>query len=134
MFLFRSNRTKNLSKKMLGNMKPSEIVELVKDDQMRGSDVPRWVEAMIEEFCTILLQRFEFYEARYRNRFSDSTSLIEKMEAENPGSMGHTWYFYEMTTGEWEFTWDTWLKPSDINATEYGTRKLKSINVIKIIF
>ena len=62
----------------------------------------------------------------------DSSRMV--YEAENPGSMGHTWYFYEMTTGEWEFTWDTWLKPSDINATEYGTRKLKSINVIKIIF
>ena len=54
---------------------------------------------------------------------ADSSRMV--YEAENPGSMGHTWYFYEMTTGEWEFTWDTWLKPSDINATEYGTRKLK---------
>lgn len=79
MFLFRSARTKQLSRKMLGNMKPSEILELVKDRQMQDSDVPRWVEAMIAEFCTILVQRFEFYEARYRNRYADATSLIEKM-------------------------------------------------------
>ena len=64
---------------MLGNMKPSEILELVSDDQIQGSDVPQWVEAMITEYCTILVQRFDFYEARYVNRFPEATSLIEKM-------------------------------------------------------
>ena len=79
MFLFRSARIKSLSKKMLGNMKPTEIFELVTDRQMKQSDVPLWVESMITEFCTILTQRFEFYEARYLNRFEHATTLIEKM-------------------------------------------------------
>ena len=64
---------------MLGNMKPSEILEMVEDAQIKESDVPRWVEAMIEEYCTILLQRFDFYEARYTNRFPEATTFIEKM-------------------------------------------------------
>lgn len=79
MFLFHSTRTKNLSKKMLGNMKPAEILELVQDHQIKGSDVPQWVEAMIEEFCTVLVQRFAFYEARYQNRFPNAGTFIEKM-------------------------------------------------------
>ena len=62
----------------------------------------------------------------------DSSRMV--YEAEQPGGSGHTWYFYEMTTGEWEFTWDTWLKESDINPNEYGTRKLKSINAKKMNF
>merc|ERR1719197_62333 len=49
----------------------------------------------------------------------DSSRMV--YEAEQPGGSGHTWYFYEMTTGEWEFTWDTWLKESDIDTNEYGT-------------
>ena len=63
---------------------------------------------------------------------SDPSRMV--YEAENPGSSGHTWYFYDMTSGEWEFTWDTWLKPSDIDFNRYGTRKLKSINATKVIF
>ena len=79
MLLFDSSNTKQISKKMLGNMKPTEMLELVRDDQIRRSDVPQWVETMIEECCTVLVQRFEFYEARYQNRFSDAVTLIEKM-------------------------------------------------------
>ena len=63
---------------------------------------------------------------------SDPSRMV--YEAENPGSRGHTWYFYDMTSGEWEFTWDTWLKPSDIDFNNYGRRKLKSINATKVIF
>ena len=79
MLLFHSSNTKQISKKMLGNMKPSEIWELVKDQQIKKSDVPRWVDLMIEEYCTVLVRRFEFYEARYENRFGNVESLIEKM-------------------------------------------------------
>ena len=68
-----------LSKKMLGNMKPSEVLELVNDMQIKRSDVPRWVEAMIDEFCTVLVQRINFYEARYRNRYALANTLIEKL-------------------------------------------------------
>ena len=64
---------------MLGNMKPSEMVELVKDPQIQRSDVPRWVMTMINECCTIFVQRTIFYDARFLNRYGDSLSLIEKM-------------------------------------------------------
>ena len=60
-------------------MKPAEMVEMVNDVQLQGSDVPQWVEAMVEEFCTILVRRFDFYEARYQNRYPRTTTLIEKM-------------------------------------------------------
>lgn len=60
-------------------MKPSEILEMVSDGQLKESDIPSWVEAMIEEYCTILVQRFDFYEARYHNRYAEFTSLIGKM-------------------------------------------------------
>ena len=63
---------------------------------------------------------------------SDPSRMV--YEAEHQGTGNHTWYFYEMTTGEWEFTWDAWLKPSDINVNKYGTRKLKSINSLKNVF
>ena len=57
---------------------------------------------------------------------SDSSRMVYKAEFE---SSNHTWYFYEMESGEWEFTSDS----IDINP-EYGTRKLKSINATKMIF
>lgn len=79
MMLFQSNRTKLLSKKMLGNMKPSEILELVNDDQIRRSDVPQWVNGMIEEYCTVFVERVDFYEARFNNRYRNAELLIEKM-------------------------------------------------------
>ena len=63
---------------------------------------------------------------------SDPSRMV--YEAKNPGSKGHKWYFYDMTSGEWEFTWDAWLKPSDIDFNNYGRRKLKSINATKVIF
>lgn len=79
MSLFRSNRINEISRKMLGNMKPSEILELVRDPQIKNSDVPKWVELVIEEYCTILVRRFEFYDARFVNRHGQLDSLIEKM-------------------------------------------------------
>ena len=79
MLLFRSTRTRQITKKMLGNMKPSEMLELVTDPEIKNSDVPRWVELMIEEYCSMLVERFEWYEARYENRYGQIDSLIEKM-------------------------------------------------------
>ena len=58
---------------------------------------------------------------------SDSSRMVYKAEFE---SSNHTWYFYEMESGEWEFTSDS----IDINPAEYGTRKLKSINATKMFF
>ena len=80
MFLFRSNRTRKISKKMLGNMKPSEIVELVKDVDVRNSDVPQWVDLMITEYCKMFVERCRFYEGRFEHRYPEATTLIEKME------------------------------------------------------
>ena len=58
---------------------------------------------------------------------SDSSRMVYEAEFE---STGRKWYFYEMESGEWEFTSDS----IDINPTEYGTRKLKSIIATKMIF
>ena len=79
MILFRSSRTRGISKKMLGNMKPSEIVELVADSEIKNSDVPNWVELMISEYCKLFVRRCEFYDTRFENRFPEATSLIQKM-------------------------------------------------------
>ena len=59
---------------------------------------------------------------------ADSSRMVYEAESE---SSGHTWYFYEMESGEWEFTWESWLTPGTITPGEYGTRKLKSINETK---
>ena len=79
MILFRSERTRQISKKMLGNMKPSEMLELVTDPDVENSDVPEWVELMIETYCTMLVERFDWYEARYTNRYGQVNSLLRKM-------------------------------------------------------
>ena len=77
--LFNSNRSRQISKKMLGNMKPSEILDLVRDPHIKKSDVPKWVEQSIEEYCTVLVERFECYEERFLNKHDQVDSLIEKM-------------------------------------------------------
>ena len=79
MMLFNSSRSRRISKKMLGNMKPCEILDLVSDPQLKKSDVPKWVELSIKEYCTVLVERFECYEARIVNRYGQVDSLIEKM-------------------------------------------------------
>ena len=55
---------------------------------------------------------------------SDSSRMVYESEFESGGSK---WYFYEMESGEWDFTWNSMA----ITPGEYGTRKLKSINATK---
>ena len=78
--LFRSNRIREISRKMLGNMKPSEIVELVSEPDVKNSDVPAWVDLVIEEYCKIFTERCSFYESRFEYRYGRNLSLIAKMD------------------------------------------------------
>ena len=59
---------------------------------------------------------------------ADSSHMVYEAESE---SGGFTWYFYEVESGEWKFTWLTPDITPDITPGEYGTRKLKSINATK---
>ena len=79
MLLFRSSRTRGISKKMLGHMKPSEIVELIEDSEVSGSDVPAWVDLMIREYCKMFVERCNFHDTRFENRFPNAVSLIHKI-------------------------------------------------------
>ena len=77
--MFRSARTRKVLRKMFGGMKPSEMWDLAKDEQLKHSDIPQWIEQMIRQECTILMSRFEHYKDKYIAKYGHIGSCIEKM-------------------------------------------------------
>ena len=60
-------------------MTPKEVLHLVKDKELKNSDIPEWVERTLREECTVLIGRLARYEARIRDRFGFLGSTIEKL-------------------------------------------------------
>ena len=60
-------------------MKPSEILHLVKDRELRESDIPEWVERMLRKECKLLVERLMRYNAKIRDRHGFLGSVIEKL-------------------------------------------------------
>ena len=76
---FRSQTTTRILNKMVGKMRPSEILHLVKDRELRQSDVPEWIERLLRRECKILIRRLGRYEAKIRDRHGFLGSVIEKL-------------------------------------------------------
>ena len=76
---FRSQTTTRILNKMVGKLKPSEILHLVKDRELRDSDVPEWIERLLRRECRVLIARLRRYEDRIRDRYGFLGSVIEKL-------------------------------------------------------
>lgn len=75
--MYTNQRSVQIMKDMLGNMKPDEIVELISDRRVRRSDVPKWVEATLREHCKILVARLPRYDTKIRRKFGRFPSLVK---------------------------------------------------------
>ena len=81
--MFKSARTKAIMRKMVGGMTPKEVLHLVKDRDLRNSDVPEFVERLLREEGTILMSRLRHYEARILDKYGFLGSVIEKLAIYN---------------------------------------------------
>ena len=77
--MFKSSKTREIVKKMIGNLTPKEALHLVKDKELKNTDLPECVERFLREEGKILIRRLEFYEARVQNRYGFLGSTIEKL-------------------------------------------------------
>ena len=85
---------------------------IVKADKNAGSQVCRDnVDNIQQKFAPI-------------GSLQDSSLMV--YQGQKSGTEPPTWYFYEMPNGQWDFTSDN--TTINIDKSEYGTRKLKSIN------
>ena len=64
---------------MLGNMYPSEMLELTEDRQIRDTDVPAWIEKTLREECSFLITRLPRYENQILAKYGNIGSLLGKI-------------------------------------------------------
>ena len=65
--------------KMLGILTPAEISEVIEDKEVAQTDVPDWVELVLQEKCTIVLQRLGLYENRLLEKYGMVQHTIQKL-------------------------------------------------------
>ena len=60
-------------------MSPAEMIVLHKDQQLRNTDVPDWIEETLRKECKLVVERLPRYEEKIRNRFGYLSTLAEKL-------------------------------------------------------
>ena len=64
---------------MIGSLTPAEIAEIIEDDEVQQTDVPQWVELVIEEKCSMVLQRLQLYEEKYKDKYGTIPHTVQKL-------------------------------------------------------
>ena len=59
---------------------------------------------------------------------STGTLVYARTELDSNGPTGNDvqYYFYLQSNGEWEFTYDMWIKPEDIDYDDFGEGKFEN--------
>ena len=76
---FQNKDTRKIMTKMLGNMTPMEITTVIKDKEVARSDIPDWVELVLQENCSIIKSRIILYEEKIQERFGDLKYFVQKL-------------------------------------------------------
>ena len=64
---------------MLGHMYPSEMSDMTEDRQIRHTNIPEWIEKILQEECQLVVARLPRYEARIEEKYGPIESLIGKL-------------------------------------------------------
>ena len=56
--------------------------------------------------------------------------VYARSELDSNGPYGNDvqYYFYQQSNTVWEFTWDTLIKPEDIDYDDFGDCKFENVN------
>ena len=76
---FKSERTRDTMTKMLGTLTPMEIAEVIEDKEVAKTDIPKWVELVLQEKCTKVIQRMNIYEDDLTKRYGMVQHTIQKL-------------------------------------------------------
>ena len=76
---FKSDATRDIMAKMLGTLTPAEISEVIEDQEVAKTDIPKWVELVVQEKCTIIMKRLELYEQQFLDRYGVVQHTIQKL-------------------------------------------------------
>ena len=72
-------RTKTILAKMLGNLTPAEICDVIEDKEVARTDIPAWTELVIQENCTIVLKRLELYNESIQRKYGAVKFTVQKL-------------------------------------------------------
>ena len=76
---FQNKDTRRIMTKMLGNMTPAEITKVIQDKEVTRSDIPEWVELVLQENCSIIRSRITLYEDKIQEKFGTMKYLVQKL-------------------------------------------------------
>ena len=76
---FRSAETRRVLRTMIGFMSPEEMVVLHRDRQLRNTDVPAWIEGVLREECTLVVNRLRIYEDKIVREYGHLSTMAEKL-------------------------------------------------------
>lgn len=76
---FTSVRTKTTLAKMLGNLTPAEICEVIEDKEVAKTDIPAWTELVIQENCTMVMERLQLYNESILKKYGAVQFTVQKL-------------------------------------------------------
>ena len=76
---FTNVRTKATLAKMLGNLTPAEICEVIEDKEVARTDIPAWTELVIQENCTMVMERLTLYKDSILEKYGEVKFTVQKL-------------------------------------------------------
>ena len=76
---FKNENTRNILAKMVGTLTPGEISDVIEDKEVAKTDLPKWVELVLQEKCKTVLNRLTLYENRYYEKYGLVQHTIQKL-------------------------------------------------------
>ena len=76
---FKNEATKRLLLKMVGTLTPVEIAEIIEDREVMATDIPQWIEIIVQENCGMVLNRLRKYEEAIQAKYGQINFTIQKL-------------------------------------------------------
>ena len=76
---FKNQHARAILARMLGKMTPAEICAVIEDKEVKRTDIPKWTELVIQENCTILLERLKLYTDSINQKYGDILYTVQKL-------------------------------------------------------
>ena len=64
---------------MVGTLTPVEIAEITEDKEVVMTDIPQWIEIILQENCKIIMDRLKNYDEAMRGKYGQINFTIQKL-------------------------------------------------------
>ena len=64
---------------MVGTLTPVEIAEIIEDREVMKTDIPQWIEIIVQENCGMVLKRLRGYEEAIQRKYGQINFTIQKL-------------------------------------------------------